>query len=251
LVVVGGGAPVIVGGRLNAADRPALARQLASGNFGLVAREARAQMAAGASVVAVNVGDKEDGAAAMGGAVSAAQRATEVPVSVDSARPVVLEAGLKAAVGKPLLNSCPASARAMSRILPLARRWGAAVVGEARGARGVPTASAARLRLVERFLDRALDEGIALDDIYVDPVMLAAAGGAAAETFESLRVIRRHFGVRTTVTVGNVSQGFRGREVLNAGAFVHAAGAGLDLAVVDPLDPRMQEAIRVVSALTG
>lgn len=104
--------------------------------------------------------------------------------------------------------------------------------------------------MVERFLDRALNEGIALDDIYVDPVMLPAAGGAA-ETFETLRAIKRNFGVRTTVTVGNVSQGFRGREVLNAGAFVHAAGAGLDLAVIDPLDHRMQEAIRVVSALTG
>jgi 5-methyltetrahydrofolate--homocysteine methyltransferase len=250
LVVVGGGAPIIVGGRLNAAVRPALARQLASGNFGLVAREAKAQVAAGADVVDVNVGGKEDGAAAMAGAVSAVQRATEAPVSVDSAYPVVLEAGLKAAVGKPLLNSCPASARAMARILPLARRWGAAVVGEARGARGVPAASAARLRLVERFLDRALDEGIAFEDIYVDPVMLPAAGGAA-ETFETLRAIKRNFGVRTAVTVGSFSQGFPRRKVLNASAFVHAAGAGLDLAVIDPLDGRVREAIWAVSVLTG
>jgi 5-methyltetrahydrofolate--homocysteine methyltransferase len=249
LVVVVVGAPVIVGGRLNASNRPALARQLASDNFGLVTREAKAQVAAGASVVYVNVGDKEDGAA-MAGAVSAVQRATEAPVSVDSPRPEVLEAGLKAAAGKPLLSSCPASARAMARILPLARRWGAAVVGEARGARGVPAASAARLRLVERFLDRALDEGIAFDDIYVDPVMLPAAGGAAAETFETLRAIKRNFGAGTAVTVGHVSKGFRRRDVLNAWAFVHAAGAGLDLAIVDPLDGRMQEAIRAVSVLT-
>ncbi len=251
LVVVGGGAPVVVGGRLNAAVRPVLARQLANDNFGLVTREAKAQVAAGASVVDVNVGDKEDGAAAMGGVVSAVQGATEAPVSVDSASPEVLAAGLKAAAGKPLLNSCPASARAIARILPLARRWGAAVVGEARGARGVPATSAARLRLVERFLDRALDEGIAFDDIYVDPVMLPAAGGAAAVTFETLRAIKRNFGAGTAVTVGHVSRGFRGRDVLNAWAFVHAAGAGLDLAIVDPLDGRMREAIRAVSALTA
>lgn len=133
----------------------------------------------------------------------------------------------------------------------MARRWGAAVVGLALGARGIPATAAARLSLVEKFVDRALDEGIALDDIYIDPLMLAAAGGTAAQTFETLREVKKNFGVRTVMGVSNVSHGLPGREVLNAAAFLYAAGAGLDLAIVNPLDERIRLAMRAASVLAG
>jgi 5-methyltetrahydrofolate--homocysteine methyltransferase len=251
LVVVGAGPPVVVGERINPTGRPELARAFARGSFEPAAREAEAQVAAGAAVVDVNVGDGEGAAATMAAAVRAVQTAADVPVSVDSARPEVLEAGLKAAVGKPLMNSCPASARAMATLLPLARRWGAAIVGLAMGARGIPATAAARLRLAEKFVGRALDEGIALDDIYVDPLMLTAARGGAAATFETLREIKKNLGVRTIVGVSNVSHGLPAREILNAAALLCAAGAGLDLAIVNPLDARMADAIRAVSVLGG
>lgn len=251
LVVVGAGAPVLVGERVNPTGRPELARQLARGSFALAAREGETQAEAGAAVVDVNVGDREGAVRTMAAAVRAIQDAADVPVSVDSARADVLEAGLKAALGKPLMNSCPASARAMATLLPLARRWGAAVVGLAMGARGIPATAAARFKLAEKFVGRALDEGIALDDIYVDPLMLTAARGAAAQTFETLRQIKENLGVRTIMGVSNVSHGLPRREVLNAAAFLYAAGAGLDLAIVDPLDGRIQEATRAASALAG
>jgi len=250
-LVVAGGPPVIVGERINPTGRPDLARQLARGVFEVAADDAVAQAAAGAAVVDVNVGDGDGAAAIMAGAVAAAQRAVDVPVSVDSARADVLEAGLKAAVGKPLLNSCPASARAMAKLLPLARRWGAAVVGLALGAGGIPRTVAARLRLVERFVERALDEGIALDDIYVDPLMLTAAQGTATTTFATLRAVKEYFGVGTIMGVSNVSHGLPRRDVLNAAAFVYAAGTGLDLAIVNPLDDRMRAAMRTASVLAG
>jgi 5-methyltetrahydrofolate--homocysteine methyltransferase len=139
----------------------------------------------------------------------------------------------------------------MGKLLPLARRWGAGVVGLAMGARGIPSSVAARLALVEKFVDRALSEGIALGDIFIDPLMLTAAQGGARETFETLREIKRTFGVRTVMGVSNVSHGLPRREVLNAAAFTYAAGAGLDLAIVNPLDERMAEAMRGVSVLTG
>ncbi|HUV87426.1 MAG TPA: homocysteine S-methyltransferase family protein [bacterium] len=251
LVVVGGGAPVVVGERINPTGRRELTREFARNRFDLAAREAEAQVAAGAAVVDVNVGDGEGAAGTMAAAVRAVQDAVDVPASVDSARPEVLEAGLKAAVGKPLLNSCPASARAMARLLPMARRWGAAVVGLAMGARGIPATAASRLKLAEKFVGRALDEGIALDDIYVDPLMLTAARGGAAQTFETLREIKENLGVRTVMGVSNVSHGLPERDVLNAAAFLYAAGAGLDLAIVNPLDERMRQAMRTASALAG
>ncbi len=251
LVVVGAGAPVVVGERINPTGRRELARELAKGSFDLVAREAEAQATAGAAVVDVNVGDGDGAAGTMAAAVRAVQDAVDVPVSVDSARPEVLEAGLKEAVGKPLLKSCPASARAMDKLLPLARRWGAAVVGLAMGARGIPATSAERFKLAEKFVGRALDEGIALDDIYVDPLMLAAAQGRAAQAFETLREIKKTLGVRTIMGVSNVSHGLPRRDLLNAAAFLYAAGAGLDLAIVNPLDERIREAMGAASALAG
>jgi len=150
-----------------------------------------------------------------------------------------------------LLNSCPASARAMAKLLPLARRWGAAVVGLAMDARGIPATSAERFKLAEKFVGRALDEGIALDDIYVDPLMLTAAQGRAAQAFETLREIKQTLGVRTIMGVSNVSHGLPMRDLLNAAAFLYAAGAGLDLAIVDPLDERIREAMGTASALAG
>jgi len=250
-LVVVGGAPVVVGERINPTGRRELTRELARKRFGVAAREAEAQVAAGAAVVDVNVGDGEGAVSTMAAAVCAVQEAVDVPVSVDSARPDVLEAGLKAAVGKPLLNSCPASARAMARLLPLARRWGAAVVGLTMGSRGIPATAASRLKLAETFVGRALDEGIALEDIYVDPLMLTAARGGAAQTFETLSEIKKNLGVRTVIGVSNVSYGLPQRDVLNAAAFLYAVGAGLDLAIVNPLDERMRQAMRTASALAG
>jgi 5-methyltetrahydrofolate--homocysteine methyltransferase len=250
-LVVVGGPPVVVGERINPTGRRELTRELARNRLELAAREAEAQVAAGAAVVDVNVGDGEGAVLTMAAAVRAVQEAVDVPVSVDSARPEVLEAGLKAAVGKPLLNSCPASPRAMARLLPLARRWGAAVVGLAMGARGIPATAASRLKLAEKFVGRALDEGIAFEDIYVDPLMLTAARGGAAQTFETLSEIKKNLGVRTVMGVSNVSYGLPQREVLNAAAFLYAAGAGLDLAIVNPLDERMRQAMRTASALAG
>jgi 5-methyltetrahydrofolate--homocysteine methyltransferase len=246
-----GGPPVVVGERINTTGRPELARAFARGDFEPAVDDAVAQAAAGAAVVDVNAGDGAGAVAAMAGAVRAIQHAVDVPVAVDSARADVLEAGLKAAVGKPLLNSCPASPRAMGKLLPLARRWGAAVVGLALGARGIPRTEAARLGLVEKFVERALDEGIALDDIYVDPLMLTAAHGSAATTFATLGAVKRSFGVGTVMGVSNVSHGLPRRELLNAATFVYAAGAGLDLAIVNPLDVRMREAMRATAVLAG
>jgi len=250
LVPVDGFAPVIVGERLNPSGRPELAARLAKGDWGAIAEDARAQVAAGAKVLDVNVGGAAGADTVMARAVTAAQLAADVPVSVDAPRADVLEAGLKAAVGKPLLNSCPTTPQAMGKLLPLARRWGAAVVGLPLDRRGVPATAAERLKLVEKFVTEALDAGIDVNDIYVDPLMLTAAQRPPAETFAALKAVKSAFGVRTILGVSNVSHGLPGRAVLNEAAFLYAAGLGLELAIVNPLDERMREAIAAASALT-
>ncbi len=252
LVAVGGVVvPVVVGERINPTGRRDLTAHLAHGDFAFVAAEARAQAAAGADVVDVNVGGAADAPGAMAKAIRAVQGAVEAPVSVDAPHVVTLEAGLREVVGKPLLNSCPASKAAMARLLPLARKWGAAVVGLPLDHKGVPATAAARLALVEAFITRALDEGIALDDIYVDPLMLTAAHGPPQVTFETLKAVKATFGVRTVLGVSNVSHGLPRREVLNEAAFLYAVGLGLDVAIVNPLDVRMAEGIKAAATLTG
>jgi 5-methyltetrahydrofolate--homocysteine methyltransferase len=139
----------------------------------------------------------------------------------------------------------------MATLLPLARRWGAAVIGLPLDRRGIPPTAAGRLALIEKFIDRALNAGIALDDIYVDPLMLTAAQVPPAVTFETLRGVREAFGVRTVLGVSNVSHGLPRRDILNEAAFLYAAGAGLDVALVNPLDPRMAEAMAAAGVLTG
>lgn len=250
LVGVGAGAPVIIGDRINPTGRPELARRLAKGDYKFVAAEARAQVEAGAQVIDVNVGGVAGAGAVMAEAVRAVQLAVDVPVSVDAEAEEELTAGLKAAVGKPLLNSCPAIPARMARLLPLAKRWGAAVVGLPLDKGGIPRSTVKVLKLVEMFITRALDTGIALNDIYVDPLMLTAAHRSPAATFAALREIKNTFGVRTILGVSNVSHGLPRRDILNEAAFLFAAGVGLDVALVNPLDERMREAIRAARVLT-
>jgi 5-methyltetrahydrofolate--homocysteine methyltransferase len=243
--------PVIVGERINPSGKPRLATALARGHYGVVAEDARAQVGAGAAIVDVNVGGAPNGPRVMAAAVAAVQQAVDVPVAVDAPKAELLAAGLAAAVGKPLLNSCPATPAAMAKLLPLARKWGAAIVGLPLDAKGVPPKAAGRLALVEKFLERALDEGLPLEDIYIDPLMLTAAHLPPAETFATLRAIKQTFGVRTVLGVSNVSHGLPGREILNEAAFLYALGFGLDLAIVNPLEPRMAEAVAAAGVLAG
>lgn len=250
-LVAAGSGPIIIGERINPSGKPRLATALAKGDFGVAAEDARAQAAAGAAIVDVNVGGTPDGPRVMASAIAAVQQAADVPVAVDSPKADMLAAGLAAAVGKPLLNSCPATPAAMAKLLPLARKWGAAVVGLPLDAKGVPPTAAGRLALVEKFLERALDEGLSLEDIYIDPLMLTAAHLPPAETFATLRAVKQTFGVRTILGVSNVSHGLPGREALNEAAFLYALGFGLDLAIVNPLEPRMAEAIAAAGVLTG
>ncbi|NIT36039.1 MAG: dihydropteroate synthase [candidate division Zixibacteria bacterium] len=238
-------APVIVGERINPAGKSLFAEQLAKRDFGLVIDEAKAQVNAGADLIDINVGDGENADSIMAKAVCEVQNATSVPVSIDSSRPEVLEAGLKAIVGKPLLNSCPVSSRAMTEILPLARRWGSAVVGLALGSKGIPDALG-QLELIEKFIDRALKEGIAIDDIYIDPVMTSGIEDVS-RAFEVLRAIKRNFNVRTIAGISNISYGLPDRSDLNVAALLYAVGIGLDLVIVNPLDAQIQKAINSLS----
>jgi 5-methyltetrahydrofolate--homocysteine methyltransferase len=239
--------PIIIGERINPTGRKALSRDIKEGAFIQVRQEARAQAAAGARVLDVNVGvPLIDEAQAMAKAVRAVQEAVPLPVSLDSASLPALEAGLKAFVGKALINSFSLEEGKADRILPLASRYGAAVLGLTIDERGIPATAEERLDIARRLVEKAVSYGIPAWDVVIDPLALTAGAqqDQAVETLKAIRIIRSELGCRTSLGVSNVSYGLPNRPFLNAVFLNMALASGLDMAIINPTDERMMDTVR-------
>ncbi len=238
VLFVGGASPLrTVGERLNPTGRKALAESVRAGRFDPYREEAARQVEAGAQMLDVNVGVPGiDEARAMFEAVVAVQQAVPVPLSVDSPKPEVLEAGLRAADGKVLINSVTGEEESLARVLPLARKYGAAVLGLALDNQGIPATAEGRLAVARRILDRARLLGIPDRDVLLDCLTLSAGAeqDKVMETIRALVLVRGELGLNTVLGVSNVSFGLPSRENLNAAFIAMAAGAGLSAAILNP-----------------
>jgi 5-methyltetrahydrofolate--homocysteine methyltransferase len=245
-VLLGGNAPLrIIGERLNPTGRRALAQSLREGDFSRYREDARAQAAAGAHLLDVNVGAPGiDEVAAMALAVAAVQEGAPVPLVLDSPRPEVLEEGLRAADGKVLLNSVTGEADSLARVLPLARRYGAAVLGLTLDGRGIPPRAEDRLAIAERIVAAARRVGLGADDVVIDCLTLSAGAEQenVAETLRAVRLVREKLGVAVSLGVSNVSFGLPSREGINSAFLAMAAGSGLSAAIVNPFSAAMETA---------
>ncbi len=246
VLLLGGNAPLrIIGERLNPTGRKALAAALQAGDFSRYREEARAQAAAGAEMIDVNVGAPGiDEAAAMERAVEAVQEGAAVPLAIDSPRPEVLEAGLRAAEGKVLLNSVTGEADSLSRVLPLARRYGAAVLGLTLDGRGIPARAEERLAVARRILAAARRAGLPPSDLVIDCLTLSAGAEQenVAETLRAVRLVREKLGLAVSLGVSNVSFGLPAREGMNAAFLAMAAAQGLSAAILNPHSASAMEA---------
>jgi len=234
---IGAGRPLtLIGESINPTGRKALAASLRAGSLEIVRELAVAQEHAGAHLLDVNVGAAGvDAAAMLPRAMTALAGLTELPLVIDTTDPVALEAALKAYPGRALINSVNGGADSLASVLPLAKRYGAAVVALALDDDGIPATAADRVAVVERIRAAAHAAGLADTDLVADCLVLTAAtdAQAALTTLEAVSAVERS-GLATALGVSNVSHGLPGRPELNAAMLVLAREAGLDAAIVNP-----------------
>jgi 5-methyltetrahydrofolate--homocysteine methyltransferase len=219
-----------------------------------VQRDALAQVRAGAAVLDLNAGIPGfDEPAMLSAVVKAVHEVVDVPLCLDSSTPEALEAAVPLAEGKVLINSVTAEARSLERLLPLVRRFGAAVIGMANDEEGISMDPAVRLAAARTIVEAAADHGIAREDVIIDPLTMpiGAAGDAATAIFETVRLIRDELGVNVSCGASNISFGMPDRQGIDAAFLTMAAMAGMNTAITNPLHVPVRTALLASDLLLG
>lgn len=251
LVSCDGSKTIIIGERINPSGRKALAEELKQGKLETLKREAIEQELAGADLIDLNVGVPEvDRKELMRRATLELLKVISSPISFDSDDPEVLEAGLKIYPGKPLLNSTTAKREALERTLPLAKRYGAAVIGLTITEKGIPESIEERLDAAYRIIETAQFYGIPKEEVIIDPLTLPAGAHDPTITIETIRRLSKD-GIKTILGISNVSHGLPSREILNSAFLAMAISAGLSFAIINPLKRELIETILASDLLTG
>jgi 5-methyltetrahydrofolate--homocysteine methyltransferase len=243
-VRLGAGLPLaIIGERINPTGKKALADSLRAGSVSIVRRFAEEQERAGADLLDVNVGAAGvDAVAVLPKAVTALAGMTDLPLVLDSTDPAAIEAALRVYPGRALVNSVNGAADSMDAILPLARRYGAAVVVLCLDDDGIPADAQGRLAIAQRVREAAHTHGLSDDDLVVDCLVMTAATDerAATATLAAVSEISNGWGLATVLGVSNVSHGLPGRPQLNAAFLALARAGGLSAAIFNPADVSLE-----------
>ncbi|MBI3600838.1 MAG: homocysteine S-methyltransferase family protein [Nitrospinae bacterium] len=249
-----GGLGGIIGERINPTGKKLLSAELKDGNVSIIRDEAMKQAEAGADILDINVGAPgTDEIKMMEKAVFAVQGAVNLPLMLDSNNPAVLEAGLKASDGKVIINSVNGEEKSLKTILPLAKKYGAAVLGLTLDGKGIPKTAGGRLKIAERILKNAVKIGIPREDVIFDCLTLTVSAEPmqGLETLKALRMVKDKFGSSTILGVSNVSFGLPARPLINSSFLSMALQTGLDAAIINPMDQRMMEAFHASLVLIG
>ncbi|MBI1910648.1 MAG: homocysteine S-methyltransferase family protein [Deltaproteobacteria bacterium] len=242
----GAGLPaIVIGERINPTGRKVLAQEIKEGKTTGIRNEARQQTEAGAHALDVNVGVPGiDEVEAMRKAVFAVNENTSLPIVIDSSSPEAVIAGLKACDGKPLINSISGEEKKLSTIMPLAKEYGAALLGLTLDDDGIPETAEGRLKVAEKILNRATKIGIRKEDLVIDclAMTVSAAPLSAIETLKAIRLIKEELGLATVLGVSNISFGLPAREVINSNFLTMALAAGLDCSIINPNNKAMMDA---------
>jgi 5-methyltetrahydrofolate--homocysteine methyltransferase len=245
---------VIIGERINPTGRKVLAAEMKEGKMDRVRSDALAQAAAGAHMLDVNAGiPMLDEAALLVAAIKAVVEATDLPICIDSSIVEALEAGLAAYEGKALVNSVTAEEERMERILPLVKKYGAAVIGMANDETGITMVPQERVELARRIIERCADHGIPQSDVIIDPIAMTVAADPTCGliTLETMRLIRDQLGNNMTCGASNVSFGLPDRATINAAFLPLAMSAGLTCAITNPMVPEVRRAVMAGDLLLG
>lgn len=244
----------VVGERINPTGKKRLQQALREGDSAYPCAQAVAQAEAGAEVLDVNAGlPGIDEAATLERLVRDLQAVTDLPLQLDSSNPEALSRALRIYNGKPIVNSVNGEQKTLDEILPLCKKYGAAVVGLTLDEQGIPTSAEGRFAIAQKIVKAATEIGIPKEDIYIDCLTLTASAQqeGAAQTLEALSRCKRELGVRTVLGVSNISFGLPCRGYLNTTFLTMAMAAGLDLAIMNPNTPEMMAAVRAYRVLTS
>lgn len=244
----------IIGERINPTGKKLFKEALKRRDLDYIMKQAIEQTAAGAEILDVNVGlpdiDEKD---MMLAAVDAVQGVCDAPLQIDTTELPVLEAALRVVSGKPIVNSVNGEEEKLRTVLPLVKKYGAAVVGLTLDENGIPKTANERVAIAERILERALEYGIPKSDVYIDCLTLtvSAEQEGAAETLKALRMVKEKLGLKTVLGVSNISFGLPNRELINCNFLAAAMNSGLDLPIINPNIASMSGAVRAHRLLTG
>jgi 5-methyltetrahydrofolate--homocysteine methyltransferase len=252
-VVIGADKPfVIIGEKLNPTGLKKLGQALVDQNFDYVKHLAQRQVAWGADVLDVNVGHPQiDEAAIMPKVVEAVLSVVDVPLCIDSNEPKILEAGLNATPGKPLVNSVNGEEKQLATVLPIVKDRGAAVIGLAIGDEGIPATPEGRLAAAGKIIERAAKMGIPIEDIIIDPLVMTVGhnSGAGLITLKTIELVKKEYGVNISLGASNVSFGLPDRHSVNSAFLALAMQAGATTSITDPI--KLGNAIKAADLLLG
>jgi len=245
----------VIGERINPTGRRIFQEQLRAGDLSAIERDVKAQVEGGADVLDVNMGvPLTDEAELLAKAITMVQELTDLPICIDSSVVEALEAGLAAYQGRALVNSITAEDERMEQILPLVKKYDAAVIALPNDEDEIPMEVEKRIELTRKIVRVATTEyGIAQEDILIDPLaMPIGADQTVANTFfETVRRIRHEFGVNMTCGASNTSFGMPGRHQIGAAFLPMAMTAGLTSAIMDARSPEIVEAVKAADLLLG
>ncbi|MDF2369118.1 methyltetrahydrofolate cobalamin methyltransferase [Sneathiella sp.] len=254
-VVIGFDRPfVIIGERINPTGRKLLAEEMKNGDYSRVESDALAQVAAGAQMLDVNAGiPLADEPRILAEAIQLVQSLTDVPLSIDSSIVAALESGLSVYQGKPLVNSVTGEEDRLETVLPLVKKYGAAVVAISNDETGISEDPDVRFAVAKKIVERAQDYGIPASDVVVDPLVMpvGALNDAGRQVMSLVRRLREELKVNTTCGASNFSFGLPNRHGMNAAFLSMAIGAGMTSAITNPLHEPEMAAIKGANVVMG
>lgn len=246
--------PRIIGERINPTGKKLFKEALRNNDTGYILNQAIEQIRAGADILDVNVGLPEiDEKAMMIKAVKEIQSVTDAPLQIDSTIPEVLEAALRIYNGKPIVNSVNGEESSLETVLPLVKKYGAAVVGLTLDKNGIPPKAEQRFAIAEKILKRAMYYGIPKEDVFIDCLTLTASAeqDAVMETLRALGRVKKELGLKTVLGVSNISFGLPNRPLINQNFLTMALTYGLDLPIINPNVDAMTGAVRAYKLLAN
>ena len=246
---------IIIGEKINSTRKP-IREAIAKKDTGFLQELAQAQVQAGADYIDVNTGAfPEEEAELMEWLVQVVQEAVEVPLCLDSADPAALEAGLKAnEKGKPIVNSITGEVARFKKVMPLILQYQAPVLALSLDDNGITKTVEDRFAVARKLIEALCAEGVEQDRIFLDPLIqpISVQNDFGLIAIEVIRRVKKEFPqVNTTCGLSNISFGLPGRAKLNRYFLVMAMAAGLDSAILDPLDEELMDAIKASEALLG
>ncbi|MGL4345123.1 MAG: homocysteine S-methyltransferase family protein, partial [Cellulosilyticaceae bacterium] len=244
----------IIGERLNPTGKKLLQAALRNNDLDYVLQEALKQQKDGAHILDVNVGLPDiDEVKMLCEVVREVQSVVTLPLQIDSSNPDAIEAAVRIYNGKPIINSVCGKEESLERILPIAKKYGAAVLGLTLDETGIPESAEARLEVARKIVERAEEMGIPREDVFIDCLVLTASAQQqlVKETLKAVALVKQELGVKTVLGVSNVSFGLPNRPLLNKTMLAMALMQGLDAPILNPGDKGMLESISTYRVLMG